>query len=1504
MGFNKKILSKAVSELGKAKAPGKPKDIITDPAGQWKYPGQKTRIPGNDITMQGVPYPVWAQPNVGPGSMMQPNQDYNFPGASYVDETPMAKKGGEADYEDLELTDEEIQAYRDGGYVVEELPEAQVGGPQNTAGPRAEPVVTNPNDYGYEPMPEEKAKMMNTIVQNAGKGNIAARRMMNPNAKSYTFTGNEYDEQRQEPAGIPAGEKGSHFSSSMDTSFVPFIQEGEDGNLQYNEYANPNDKEAIKFNTEEEANFFANHYKKANPPMMRGWEKKQGGYVQHELVKAQGGKTVYSGPNRGLVGPSTPKNNGSPLLPKQDLIKKYQQEVDKAKAAKIAEAEKIRQKAIAKQKAINDAIPRGPVSDNTRTVIPNQVISDINNAAFYKSPQETADREARKKEQAAFEKEQWNKYNKMSFAEKALDRTQAAIAHPILMAGNALTGNQGYIPGMGRGLMNTESPEYDKYLKATRQTKGQFEISDLANIVNPGYWAGNAGNELHKGNYIKGVTDLGFGLMGLKGAKNASGLVKGSANVLNKTESKISKLIPERAPNTSVNTGSTLNAGISPQLIKNTIGPGNKVLANLADYAYFSPFFSKTLNKYNPLNLLRLGKKLEGAVKPLGNVLGKSIKNNKLTGGKSLFGKAKLLSTQVGNKNLNQIYAAKFDGSIPGSQLQLSEANPQSWFGKTFRKPTYSIQNKAGNNLSEVPLYDQGVELFRKYPFMNRYAPINKQKLINGQFQWSTTGAGLQNVAEKYGKTAVIGGLGAGAYNAYNYDKNDPSKTESYTSPLEFVKNPDPYFVREIYQGLNPTQEEKNGGSIESWEDDLDEEEIKLLKEAGFIVEDVNSYQVGGGVSDTWEKVTGTSWDTAKQKGYTSGSYDDNINLLKQLNEGKFNSINKTIQSVKPIINKKNVVKTPIEINTQIKTAKSFNEAFSIARNTMGPNQIFEYNGRKYGTNQAGETFKPSEEVLKASGLDSTKVKERLNKQNTELNSPYLNKKTVKLQPDAYVNWEKVKAKNLEINKNDNAQKIINYNNKLNSTKNYVIVDKKKGLMHIYAPGNPKPLFSSAVDLGYNKSDAQTTTKVQDTNGDGIIDKKEAQIGKADFSKGNKSTGAGKYYISNIDTKGYGGLPLFNMMSEAQHDAYLKTGKIDNVATSFHKGYVADDYNRVSNGCIRCNKTTLDNLTKYLKNSSEVYILPEDDNNNFVYENGKLNFQTKHKTNLYTYKNNGNIYKKENNVWYAAPKVGTAFKKITDPGRVKLLNTGATSAGYNFYEDSHKIVQQGQGINKSTNTLNYIPIKTTLDEATFKKNNYKDSTTNNEKLSDNFQLLNVKTYVDALATNKQKIMKATKINGDVYNELAKMSFGILGTESNYADTHTPAGNFGRAVGKLLKPTSSSSPDYYSKYYTYGAKDNSNSVGLTQMRWSYLNASEKAALKELGITSNKDFIDPKKAAIGTTAILAIRYNEQLDNTQKQDVWQYLPTKWNTRDNYASRVKNNSRYMSIAQQNKNN
>jgi hypothetical protein len=91
---NKRALQKATKELTKAKAPSKSRDIIYDPRGQWEHPGEPTRIPGGDITMQGVPYPVLAQPNVGQPQMMYPEQDYVFPEADYVDEYPQMKKGG------------------------------------------------------------------------------------------------------------------------------------------------------------------------------------------------------------------------------------------------------------------------------------------------------------------------------------------------------------------------------------------------------------------------------------------------------------------------------------------------------------------------------------------------------------------------------------------------------------------------------------------------------------------------------------------------------------------------------------------------------------------------------------------------------------------------------------------------------------------------------------------------------------------------------------------------------------------------------------------------------------------------------------------------------------------------------------------------------------------------------------------------------------------------------------------------------------------------------------------------------------------------------------------------------------------------------------------------------------------------------------------------------------------------------------------------------------------
>jgi len=89
---NKKVLIDALRKLGNAKAPTAKKDIIVDPNGQWAHPGEITRIPSNTITMQGVPYPVMAKPNVGQPRMMYPGQDYHFPDADYVDEFPTNNK--------------------------------------------------------------------------------------------------------------------------------------------------------------------------------------------------------------------------------------------------------------------------------------------------------------------------------------------------------------------------------------------------------------------------------------------------------------------------------------------------------------------------------------------------------------------------------------------------------------------------------------------------------------------------------------------------------------------------------------------------------------------------------------------------------------------------------------------------------------------------------------------------------------------------------------------------------------------------------------------------------------------------------------------------------------------------------------------------------------------------------------------------------------------------------------------------------------------------------------------------------------------------------------------------------------------------------------------------------------------------------------------------------------------------------------------------------------------
>jgi len=96
MGLNSGKIK--VQSTAKKKTKNSPwsKDILMDPAGQLKYPGQPTRIPGNTMSTDGYGnIPLMVYPDVGPPQMVQPNTgNHNFPGASYFDEYPMMEGGG------------------------------------------------------------------------------------------------------------------------------------------------------------------------------------------------------------------------------------------------------------------------------------------------------------------------------------------------------------------------------------------------------------------------------------------------------------------------------------------------------------------------------------------------------------------------------------------------------------------------------------------------------------------------------------------------------------------------------------------------------------------------------------------------------------------------------------------------------------------------------------------------------------------------------------------------------------------------------------------------------------------------------------------------------------------------------------------------------------------------------------------------------------------------------------------------------------------------------------------------------------------------------------------------------------------------------------------------------------------------------------------------------------------------------------------------------------------
>ena len=342
---NKKVLSKATRELNKTKRFAAPKNIIEDPRGQWAHPGEITRIPSDEITMQGVPYPVMAYPNIGEPQMMYPGQDYIFPGADYVDEYPQMQEGGTTiptvedsgsmnedgfwvpDWEAIAMQAKQLNAktvktksgviiYFDDNWQVQsvdENPQMKKGGT-----PKSLVKMPRPSKKGLASKKFSKSlDATNKLFTESplfGKSKSKKRKVFDPNAQfqdgglmtqeeidgategmmkarlAYAYMHGNPAAQRMvvapdQPYVFDHGDIGTHFMASMDNYAVPLIQDV-NGQLMLGDFG-PESAEAMRFDNPEDAMYFAENYKQITPDESYRKENPEEDYIEAELTEEE-----------------------------------------------------------------------------------------------------------------------------------------------------------------------------------------------------------------------------------------------------------------------------------------------------------------------------------------------------------------------------------------------------------------------------------------------------------------------------------------------------------------------------------------------------------------------------------------------------------------------------------------------------------------------------------------------------------------------------------------------------------------------------------------------------------------------------------------------------------------------------------------------------------------------------------------------------------------------------------------------------------------------------------------------------------------------------------------------------------------------------------------------------------------------------------------------------------------------------------------------------------------
>jgi hypothetical protein len=265
-------MKKSFKKYETAGLPGGPNELkrftngfIISERGQWDYPGQPTAVPTptGEITMQGVEDDLVGIDNLGNMQYMTPNNEYQFEG-DMVYEIPQAKKGG---------SKKPSKKYSRSLMAKNRL---FAKNPLFKKPKSVKNKIFDPYSPYFQEGGEQEAMnaMMKARLAYANEfGNPSAQRMINIPDQPYEFDN---------------GDTGTHYMASMDNYAVPQIQ-SVNGVLQIGDYG-PESTEAMRFDSDEDANYFAENYKDVSPGFMdlelddsEIEEYRRGGYVVEDI---------------------------------------------------------------------------------------------------------------------------------------------------------------------------------------------------------------------------------------------------------------------------------------------------------------------------------------------------------------------------------------------------------------------------------------------------------------------------------------------------------------------------------------------------------------------------------------------------------------------------------------------------------------------------------------------------------------------------------------------------------------------------------------------------------------------------------------------------------------------------------------------------------------------------------------------------------------------------------------------------------------------------------------------------------------------------------------------------------------------------------------------------------------------------------------------------------------------------------------------------------------------